>query len=305
MNAASAPELSILLVADSTVEVMPTLRCYGEGIVKDRLEVVIVSRHLTVLPAEPVRAEGFTQVQMLSIEGDSFARAEARAVRAATAPYIVFAQATGWPGPGYVDAVRAARMSGDWSVIGPALANAGPLSALSWTVMWIFNGPWLHDPPRGPMSSVPGHHSAYHREALLALGDELDASLVAGAQLLVALRIRGKRFLLEPAAVVNVATASRPGEFITCLFQNARLYAGLRMRHWSVLRRFVYVVGSPLIPLVRIPRIFKHIRRAGQERIALSRAPILLVGLAISAAGEMVGYLLGPGAPWTFERRAP
>jgi hypothetical protein len=38
------------------------------------------------------------------------------------------------------------------------------------------------------MSSVPGHHSAYRREALLALDDELDASLVAGEPLLAKLR---------------------------------------------------------------------------------------------------------------------
>ncbi|HLF30779.1 MAG TPA: hypothetical protein VI566_07085 [Xanthomonadales bacterium] len=305
MNPTLQPELSILLVADSTAEVMSTLRGYGEGIDKARLEVVIVSRYSQALSAEPVQSEGFTQLQMLSVEGDSFARAEARGVRAATAPYVVFGLPNGAPGPGYVDAIRAAQMSGDWSVIGPTLVNAGPLNALSWAVTWIFNGPWLHDPPRGAMSSVPGHHSAYRREALLALGDELDASLVAGEHLLVALRNRGHRFLLEPAAVVNVTTASRPGEFITCLFQNARLYAALRMRHWSMLRRFGYVAGSPLIPLVRIPRIFKHVRRAGQQRMALSRAPILLAGLAISAAGEMAGYLLGPGAPWRFERRTP
>jgi hypothetical protein len=85
-----APELSILLVADSLAEVIPTLRCFGECSDKVRLEVVIVSRHNTGLSAERVRAEGFKHVQTLSIEGDSFAHARLN-VRAATAPYVVFA----------------------------------------------------------------------------------------------------------------------------------------------------------------------------------------------------------------------
>lgn len=301
MNPDLEPELSILLVANSTEEVLQTLRSYRECADRTRLEVVIVSRRNAVLAAGPVRGQGFKHVQMLSIEGDSFASAEARAVRAAKAPYVVFALPNGRPRPGYADAIRTARKSGDWAVIGPALASADPMNALGWTVMWIFNSPWLHDPPRGPMSSVPGHHSAYRRAALLEFGDELEALLVAGEHLLAALRKRGHRFLFEPAAVVDVVTASRPVEFIMCLFQNARLYAAKRKRHWSAFRQLVYGAGSPLIPLVRMPRIFKHIRRAGQERTALPRVPVLLAGLAISAAGEMAGYFLGPGIPWRFE----
>ncbi len=301
MKRTAQPELSILLVADSTAAVMRTLGCYGESIDKSRLEIVIVARNSVELLATPIIAAGFPNVKMQSISGDSFDQAEARAVEAATASYVVFALPTGHPRPGYVDVIRAAVVSGDWSVIGPCLVDAKPGNALSWAVMWIFHAPWMHHPPRGPMESVPGHHSAYRREALLDLGDTLAASLVASEILLGELRARGHRFLFEPAAEVEVVTASRPADFIGCLFQNARQYAAKRRRPWSLVRRLIYGVGSPLIPLVRILRIHRHIRRAGSDRVAALRYPLLLGGLAVSALGEMTGYLLGPGPNWRYE----
>lgn len=297
------PEVSILLVTDSLAPAMKALRGFAARADPDRLEYVIVSRNGAVLSAVPLSAEGLTRVRTLSIEGDSYDRAEACAVQAATAPWVVFALPSGHPEPGYVDAVKAAAESGEWGVVGPAISICAPRNGWSWTVSWILYGPWLHDPPRGEMASVAGHHSLFRREALLALGEELEGWLVAGEPLLGELRKRGHRFLLEPAAVVDIAAASSAGEFVECVFRNARLFAGKRCRKWPVVRRLVYGVGSPLIPLVRLPRIWAQIRRAGRQREAWPRLPFLLAGLAISAAGEMLGYLGGPGGAWRFEPR--
>jgi hypothetical protein len=151
------------------------------------------------------------------------------------------------------------------------------------------------------MNSVPGHYSVYRRGVVLELGAELQDLLVAGEQLLVALRRRSRKFLIEPSMLMMVTMPRRPCEFIQCVFQNARIYAYKRRRQWTLFRRLVYGAGMPFIPLVRLPRIHRQIRRAGKERETLLDAPFLLMGLAISAAGECCGYLFGPGKPWRFQ----
>lgn len=297
----SGPELSLLLVADSIASIMHTIRNFGEGIDKTRLEVVVVSRNGQVLMPDVIIAEGFTYVQSLSVSSDSYDEAELRAVHAATAPWIVFALPNAYPQPGFVDSWRAAKSSGDWCVIGPALSTTASQNPLSRASIWIFSGAWLNAPPRGAMNSAPGHHSVYRREALLGLGNDLASLLVAGEQLLVTLRSRGCRFLIEPDMQMTISMPEKPGEFIECMFRNSRIYAYKRRQGWSLLRRLAYVAGAPFIPFVRIPRLCRHIHRAGKVREAILDAPFLLAGLALSAAGEWFGYLFGQGEAWRFE----
>jgi len=261
----------------------------------------VVSMNGQVLSADAISAEGFTHVQTLTVESDSYDEAELRAVRAASAPWVVFAIPYAIPQAGFVDAWRAAAGSGEWDVIGPALSVTEPQNPLSRSAIWIFSGPWVHDPPRGPMNSVPGHYSVYRRSAVLELGSELRDLLVAGEQLLVALRRRSCSFLFEPAMLMRVSMPERPGEFIQCVFRNARIYAYKRRLQWSLFRRLMYGAGMPFIPLVRLLRIHLQIRRTGRQREALLDAPLLLAGLVVSAAGECFGYWFGPGKPWRFE----
>lgn len=295
------PELSILLVADSVDSILQAIRSFGEAGDRNRLEVVVVSRNGHALCADAVHAEGFPRVQTLSVDSDSYDEAEWLAVRAASAPWVVFTVPNAFPQAGFVDAWRAAAGSGDWAVIGPSVSAVHSQNPLSRSAILIFSGSWVRGAPGGTMNSVPGHYSVYHRAAVLELGDELGDLLVAGEQLLVALRRRGCRFLFEPAMRMSVAMPRRMSEFINCLFRNSRIYAHKRRLRWSLFRRLAFGAGMPFAPLVRLPRIYRQVRGAGKSREALRDAPFLLAGLVASAAGESFGYWFGPGKPWRFE----
>jgi hypothetical protein len=225
-------------------------------------------------------------------------------VRAATAPLVVFAQAHAYPRPGFADAIRAARASGPWVVIGPSMANANPASALSRVAMWLCYGRWMNGPPRGVMTDVPAHNSAYRRDALLALGERIDEVLEAGWQLQTELGARGGQCFLEPAARIEIVNPSRTGPFIRGFFQLGRRVAAKRRRRWSVARRLAYAAGAPLIPFVRLARIVADGTRRNPAHAEWRWLPLLLLALAVSAAGEMVGYLFGPGPPSRFVRKA-
>jgi hypothetical protein len=219
--------------------------------------------------------------------------AEARALRAATAPLVVFAQAHAYPRRGYVRAILDVARTGHWRVIGPSMDIANPASALSRAAMRIGYGWWCQAGARGAAHTVPGHNSAYDRAALLALGRVLETVLTAGRQLQLELRALGCEIFYEPAACVEIVNVSRLGPFVADQYRQGRLVAGERALRWSTARRAIYAIGSPLIPFLRLARMLAAARRLGQPTPGASELLALALGLTASATGELVGYVLG------------
>ena len=294
MTDPAVPELSILLVADSHEMIRKVLRCYANQSDPHRLEVVVATYAGAGISETLLRAEGFVHARVIDSGSGDLARAEARAVRAATASYVVFAQAHAYPRPGFVDAILAATKSERPTVIGPVMANANPRSAVSRAAMRINYGPWCGERRRGPAATVPGHNSAYRRDALLALGENLEKVLTAGRRLQVELLDRGASLFLESRACVEIANVSRPWWFCADMYRQGRRFAAERGLGWSLARRLGYAAAAPLIPVVRFARI---LRDRTSSRSAEGGGPVelvaVLLGLIASAAGEMIGYVAG------------
>jgi hypothetical protein len=74
------------------------------------------------------------------------------------------------------------------------------------------------------------------------------------------------------------------------------MFAATRARGWSIPRRLLYTVGTLLIPALRFFRILRELNRSGSHHSLPSGIfPTLILGLVVSALGEMVGYALGVG----------
>jgi hypothetical protein len=297
-------ELSVILVTDSLDAVATTLARYRAATDPARVELV-----LAAVAADPrlttatLAAAGFTHARVVNGGGGTLQEAEWHAFQATTAPLVVFGQAHAFPRPGFGAALLAAWSGGRWAVVGPTVANANPETLVSRAAMWLSFGRWVDDPPRGAWPDVPGHNSGYDRAALVELGDDLVDYLEAGWQLQEALTSRGHRCFLEPAAGMDIVNPSRLGPFVAHFFHLGRLVAAQRCQRWSTARRVAYALASPLIPLVRLGRIVTDSLRRGAHApwVAL---PLLFLGLVASAAGEATAFLLGPGAPARFVRKA-
>ncbi len=293
MSLVTPPELALLLVADSHVMIRRVLRCYAAAGDPSRLELVVAALRGADVTEAKLHAEGFRHARVIDGGGGDLAIAEARAARAATAPLVVFAQAHAYPMPGFVDTILNARRSGRWAVVGPRMECANPRSAMARASMRIGYGSWWGGGERGPTDMVAGHSSAYDRVALLSLGDDLEKLLPAGRQLQLELGARGGENFFEPAACVEIVNASERNAFVADQFRQGRLVGGERSIRWSAARRLAYAAGSPLIPTVRLARILAEVVRAGKPRLTASELPALVVGLVVSATGELVGYLFG------------
>ncbi len=296
-------ELSIILVTDSLAAIATALERYRTATDPARVELIVATVGAADVTPAALAAAGFPRHRLVDGGDGDLQTAEWRAVQAATAPLVVFAQAHAWPRPGYGAAVLAARATGPWAVIGTAMANANPATLVSRVAMWLAYGRWMGAPPRGPATDVPGHNSAYDRAALRALGAGLVPLLEAGWPLQVALHARGHRCFLEPAACVEIVNPTRVWPFLVHFFHLGRRVAAKRARDWSTARRWSYALGAPAIPLLRLRRIVSDtLRRATPA--PWRGLPLLVLGLVASAIGEGAGFLGGGGAPSRFVRKA-
>lgn len=286
---ASEADVSVVLVADSLDAVRAALQCYGT----ERRQMVIAAVNGASISTSAIHDLGFDQVVVIDGGDGRLDVAEARAARASTAPWVLFAQAHAFPRPGAVDVLMEACRSGSWTVVGPSIGNANPETAISRAAMRIKHGRWANGQPGGLRADVPGHNSAYRREALLALGDDLDASLEAGWQLQHELLARGGQCYFEAAALVDVVNPDRVGPFVRDLWRLGRQFGHQRRRRWFPLRRLVYAAGAPAIPAVRLVRLVADAVRRGDTTI-WRQLPVVSLGLIASAVGEAVGYLIGP-----------
>jgi len=262
----------------------------------ERLEIVLVAPHIGRLHADEAELARFAAVQLAEAAVlRSTAEARAAGVRAATAPIVVFTEDHSLPEPTW--AASLIRAHGEaWAAVGPAVSNANPRSAVSWANLLIEYIEWLHPASRGPTRHLPGHNSAYKRDVLLHYGAALGEWLEVESLLHWDLTANGRQLLLEPEARTHHLNYSRLSASIPLRFWSGKLFATRRRRDWSLARRLLYIAGAPIIPVVRLARILRHLQRPGR-RVPRPACvlPVTAFLLACNTAGELAGYALGAG----------
>jgi hypothetical protein len=295
LNATSdGPRLSIVLATDHYETIRPVVDRLRRQTVRDQLELVIVALGGQSLDLDRASLEGFGGVQLVNTDADlQFPAARAAGVRAATAPVVFIGETHSYPDPGWAEAlIRAHDQS--WAVVTPGFGNANPHGALSWSIFLLDYGRWLAGLPAGEIHISPTHNVAYKREVLLELGDTLDRALSHSDVLGIHLTSRGHRAYFEPTARIDHVNVSHPGAWVSERFLCGLLIAGQRAQRWSLLRRMVYLCGSPLIPFVVLARVTAGVRQARRHtRLPWGTLPGLVVAAMIAAMGEMVGYARG------------
>jgi hypothetical protein len=288
-------ELSVVLPVerfDTIREVVSHLRAQTAA---DRLELVLVAPSEAQLGLEDGAVEGLAAVRTIETGKPLhyLFRDRAAGIRAARAPLVALAETHCFPDPGWAEAMIEAHR-GPWAGVGPAFANANP-GVLSWANLVLEYGPWLEPVAAGATDNLPGHNSSYKRENLLPFGDELEEMLEAEYVMHREMRSRGLGLLLEPAARTRHLNVSRPLMAIVQRFRSGRAFGTARSRRWSRLHRLLRVAAGPLIPLVRLPRAWRDLRRAAGPGLAFRVLPALAVALIVDAAGETVAYAIGGG----------
>jgi hypothetical protein len=293
----NSPAMSVVVITpDYYATIRKTIKHLRAQKVCGSLEVLIVAPSAAKLELDASEMRDFLHHKIVEVGPvSSTARARALGVRESNAPVVAFAEDHAYPAPGWAEALIE-RHRENWAAVGPVMSNANPRSITSWANLLIEYAPWLEPSLGGEREHLPGHNGSYKRELLLKYGDRLEAMLDAESVLHWDLRATGHKLYLEAKARTFHQNFSAKSPSLMLRFNGGRLFASARARDWPRWRRALFALASPLIPIVRCLRITRELFRPGRPLHLFPRVlPALFVGLVFDGAGEMAGYVLGPG----------
>jgi hypothetical protein len=297
MSEESAPKLLVVLVTlDGPGALRGTLSALQAQTVRDRLEIVIVAPSVSHRDRRALDSYEFDRVCWVEVgEIPSTARARAEGIKRAGAPLVALGENHSFPGPQWAEALIAAHQQ-PWAVVGPEIRNGNPDSLMSWAGCFLNSSRWMEPAERGVLDDLQGRNGCYKRDLLLAYGEELGAMLEIEVILHWDLRAHGHQLLLEPAARTYHRNLTALPDLIEEQFYVGRLFAASRKRKWAMWKRLLFSGGSPLIPLLRLWRIVRELRRVGRPRHLIGPTlPIMIIGLVAGSVGELLGYAFGAG----------
>lgn len=290
------PAMSIVIYTpDTYATIRRTLEYLQRQSVRHTLEIVIAAPDAKHVQPDSL-CRDFCGVQIISVGSEvTLGTARAQAIGCAHAPIVALVEDHSFMNPGWAAALIRAHEQ-PYAVVGPAITNPNPATAVSWADFLMNYAPWIAPVPAGEAEHLPGHNSSYKRDLLLQYGELLPGYLGAETAMHWDLHGKGHKLYLEPAAETAHVNYSLAAPFIPLQFLAGRLFASIRAREWPLSKRIMYAMGSPLIPVVRLRRIWHDARRSSAARQAWLRVlPMLLLGLVASGLGEGVGYLFGAG----------
>jgi glycosyltransferase involved in cell wall biosynthesis len=189
----------------------------------------------------------------------------------------------------------AAHARGNHAAVGGPIVDFDYGNIRDWVVYFLeYNGA-LPPAPDGTTSNLNDANIMYRREALTAHLDLLGEGYWP-MTLHPTLLAEGRTLLSVPGMIVHHRGPFSFGYYLRQRFLFSRAYAGVRARNQSALKRWAYILGAPLVPLVLLARIGRNVIskrcRVGKFVAAL---PLLAIALLVLVAGEWVGSVLGPG----------
>ena len=286
------PDLSIIVVSMNDCRSIHNLINHlSQQTIVDKIELVILTAHDNEVRLEDEEMEPYFYIRISRVDSElSLGEIKAAGVRLANAPVVVFLEDHVFPEAGYAEAIVKAHHK-EWAAIGPVMRNANPLTKVSWAQFLIFFYPWVEPTYRQEVDQLTWNCSSYKKDLLLEFGDDLPNLLRAESVLQAKLKIKGFKIILEPDAVCYHYNFNRLKPWLLEIFNVGRVFAFHRSRSWSTFRKLIYFLGSFLIPLIKLGRIFLSIRKVyiGEERL-LKILPFMMLGLTVNAAGEMLSY---------------
>ena len=175
--------------------------------------------------------------------------------------------------------------------IGGAIENDGSAGLIEWAIYFCRYSPYMLPFAAGTAKEIPGDNASYKRWAL----DRCKHVRRNGfwepfvhAELLK----EGLLLLMTPTIVVYHKKSFSLLGFMKQRFWHGRQFGSARASNLSGIWRVIYILLSPLIPVVFLSRITQQIltkrRHIGKFLLSL---PILVLFLLSWATGELSGYL--------------
>jgi hypothetical protein len=296
-GAANVRLTAVLLMIRDYPSIARTVRHLLAQTAIDRLEVIIVTTPGKEPQVDRAVLARAAACQVVTIPHfDTAAHGWAAGVRRAQAPIAVLCEDHSFPEPQWAESLIAEH-TGQWAAVAPMMYNGNPGTSVSWANFLLCFLEWFLPVHAGAVPSGPGHNTCYRRSALGPWEDSLETWFNPERVLHLEMQARGLKILQSQRAATHHVNISRPGSYLAHSFHGGRLFGGSRSAPWSKPKALLYACAFPLVPLVRLRRIFAHLNTPERRRRARlpSALPWIVAGLVSHAVGEAIGYVVGPG----------
>ena len=209
----------------------------------------------------------------------------------ATARIIALLEDDCMVAPQWMSSLLAAHNGGQRVVGGPV--EAGDFKhARDWAVYYCEFGRFA-EPFSGEVNALSGTNVSYRTEDLLPEQMQHGFIDVFAHQ---TMRDSGHTlFAASEALVINQNSWSTRACSVAA-FHHGRAYAAQRFETGFSLKRLVYALFSPLLPLLKTARTLQEIRTSKRRDLPVVKPlPWVIMFHLCWSAGEMTGYIAGPG----------
>ena len=185
-----------------------------------------------------------------------------------------------------------------YPAIGGAVDSANPESYVGWEYYFCEFSQWMPQSPKRQMVEIPACCFSLKRWAFDKYGPFLEGSYCSDTVFNWKLGKDRHKPLFIPSIRVSHMNINSLRAFLKHELNHGRYFAKVRVveQEFSKLKRIIFVMISPLLPLLLFYRIVNRIVR---NRIYLKQfmlsSPLVFLGLIAWFSGEFLGYLSTPG----------
>lgn len=297
-EARSRPSISVIVATcRASPDPGPTLASLEAQGMADLAEVLVVDPSNRRQVADS--ADGGAPWRHVQLPNANMPRLKEAAIRAARADVVAMLDATASAEPEWIRELLAAFDDPEIAAVGGSvsLADAGSCTsrALFLFEYGAFNPPLAAGPTEG---DLPGNNVAYRRSLLLeGCAEVLDQEGFNKPFCHQRLREMGGHLILRPRMAVRYRAPSDFGAVARSRFHYGRCFGATRRRRSTLVMRLLYILGSPLVPILLVVRHLGRCRSHPENRRLLAGATAPLIGICLSwGFGEWLGTWFGAGA---------
>ena len=296
MTTETTAEPSNLTITVATVqgwpEIEPNLRSFEAAAAQVGGDVLIADG--SGRPPAPAAALG-RRTRWLSVPGASVFQLRERCYAEATAPIVGVTEDHCLVPPDWgVRNLAAHAANPDVAAIGGSVVNGAVDSIMDWASYLVVQAAFTAPIRSGPTDRISGAvNVTYKAAALRALDDHagLGAMDVLHQR---ALQASGARLVADDSIrVVHDQSLGFVGTSVIH-FHAGRTMAGFRRQQFDA-RQALRLAATPLIPIARFARVVALTGPRGYGPRLVRTAPAMWYLLVGQTAGQVIGYLTGPG----------
>lgn len=292
----NSPRVTVVVSTDSTFEVARrSIELMTDQTAVSDIHLVLVGPSVAEIQPDYDVLSKFADHDIVEFGAfDTTGAALKAGMERAKGEFLVYLEEHGFPPKDFIERLIATFDETGSDVVGYGLLPSNP-GVVSWAHIYIQFGGAVPPQPSGYQKRLGPHHVSY-RVSILKDEAYLDKLLSNEAVFHEKLRTEGKKLYYNGEIALMHAQISDFRQLFVHEFLSGVTFGDARRhsQNWSVLRRAIYVLGSPLIPFWRTARAMADVHRSGRLLESLPMVPLVMLAVTVAgAAGEVVGYTVG------------